>query len=200
MNVKKGVKMGVKQFQFSTVEQWIEACSTERVELIEGEIVKRLNPSADHSYSAHRISASLAPFDDKLGGSGGPGGWWIYAEAHVVYPGRPNGFVHDLAGWRRDKHENRPRGKKIVERPDWVCEIISSNRSSDLVKKKRVLHEHRVPHYWTLDHRDELLTVYRWVEGGFLPIHEISLDENQTLELEPFIGKMFSIEKLFGRE
>ena len=111
----------------------------------------------------------LSPFFQKVGGGGGgPGGWWIGTEIHVVYPGRPNGFLHDLAGWRRDRHTQKPTEKKITARPDWVCEILSSNRTNDLIRKTRVLHEHRVKHYWTLDLREEILNVMRWVEGGYV--------------------------------
>jgi Uma2 family endonuclease len=194
--------MGAKNLTLATVDQWIERCESEKVELVEGEIVRRANPSADHSYSARKIAAKLDPFDLKKGSGGGPGGWWIFSEAHVVYPARPNGFIHDLAGWRRDRIQERPRGKKILERPDWVCEILSENRSMDLIRKKRVLHENGVPNYWLLDHRDMILSVLRWVEGGYLSVLDVSPLETkgEKIPLEPFSEIEFSIEDLFGIE
>lgn len=122
--------------KLATIEDLLALPDDERAELVEGEIVRRSVPSADHGFSAVKISQSLAPFDRKGGGGGGqPGGWWIGAEVLVVYEGRPNGFVHDLAGWRRDRHPERPKGRRVAEKPDWVSEILSGNRSSDLVRR-----------------------------------------------------------------
>jgi Uma2 family endonuclease len=149
--VKLEVTVGGEKIRFSTVEDWLGTDDEERMELIEGELVRRAMPSADHSFSASKLAGELNPFNSKGGGGGGnPGGWWIYSEASVVYPNRPNGFVHDLAGWRRDNHKDRPQEKRILETPDWVCEILSENRGSDLIRKKRVLYQNNVTHNWTV--------------------------------------------------
>jgi hypothetical protein len=34
----------------------------------------------------------------------------------------------------------------VTVRPDWVCEILSTNRSNDLVVKMKILREAGVPH------------------------------------------------------
>ena len=183
--------------QWVTVDDWLSLHADDRAELIEGQIVYRMLPSAEHSFSAHALSGALLPFSKKSEGDGS-GGWWIGIEAHVVYPGRPNGFVHDLAAWRRDRHPEKPKGTRITARPDWVCEIVSSNRKDDFVKKKRVLHEHRVEYYWTLDHRDELLTCMKWVEGGYFPYAELTLGEKAFLE--PFESVEFDVNILLGKE
>jgi len=167
--------------------------------MIEGDIVRKALPSAEHSFSAASLMAGLSPFNSKqTGGGGGTGGWWIGIESHVIYPGRPNGFIHDLAGWRRDRHPERPKGNRIQTKPDWVCEIISSNRGDDLVKKKRVLHEHRVDHYWLIDHRDGILVAMRWVEGGYLPVVEATA--NERVRIEPFDAVELDVGVLLGRE
>jgi Uma2 family endonuclease len=178
-----------------TVEDWLALPGEERAELIEGQLVYRTLPSAEHSFSASKLNGALDPFN-RRGGGGGPGGWWIGTEAHVLYPGRPNGFVHDLAGWRRDRHLERPKGNRIAAKPDWICEIVSTNRRDDYVRKKRVLHEHRVEDYWLLDHRDALLTAMKWVEGGFFPYAEATLGEK--VRLEPFEGVELDVSALLG--
>jgi Uma2 family endonuclease len=116
----------------------------------------------------------------------------------VIYPGRANGFIHDLAGWRRDKHPNKPTGNRIAQSPHWVCEIVSSNRSSDFIKKKRVLHEHRVEHYWILDHRDLILSVLLWVEGGYLTVAEFG--PNDKAHIVPFEAVQIDVGVLFGKD
>jgi Uma2 family endonuclease len=194
--------MGAKKIDFHTVEQWeaLQDSSEDyrRAQLIEGEIVHKAAPSADHSFAASKIPQILSPYDRKGGGGNGPGGWWIGVEPNIVYLGRNNGFIHDLAGWRRDKHTVRPSGKRITEKPDWVCEIVSSNRSSDFIKKKRVLHEHQVAHYWILDHRDQILSALRWVEGGYLIVAEYSPKEKARIE--PFDELEIDVGVLFGKD
>ena len=44
-----------------------------------------------------------------------------------------------------------PHGSPMRLFPDWVCEILSTNKRNDLVRKKRVYHRHELPHYWILD-------------------------------------------------
>ena len=169
----------------------------ERAELIEGEIFYKAMPSSEHSFCQRRIAQLLFPFDRKGGGGGGnPGGWWLGTEVHVIYEGRPNGFLHDLAGWRRDRHEERPKGKKIITKPDWVCEIISTNRANDLVTKKWVLHEHRVEYFWLVDMEREVLSVLRWSDKGYTIIADLT--PGQKARLEPFADIELDVSVLFG--
>ena len=181
-----------------TIDDWLAGNGDDRAELIEGDIVYKALPSAEHSFSALKMGEGLSPFNRTKGGAGGPGGWWIGVEAHVLYEGRPNGFIHDLAGWRRDRHAQRPKGNRISAQPNWVCEILSSNRRDDLVKKKRVLHEHRVEHYWLVDVRDSVLTAMRWVEGGYLIVHEATAED--VARVEPFEEVEIDVGVLLGQK
>ena len=93
----------------------------------------------------------------------------------------------------------KPRGRRVVTKPDWVCEIISTNRGNDLIRKKRALHEHHVEHYWTVDLARDVLTVYRWEERNYIPVLELLKDEGKA-EVEPFFGIELEIKTLFGEE
>jgi hypothetical protein len=66
------------------------------------------------------------------------------------------------------------------------------------VKKKRVLHEHRVEHYWLVDVCDGVLSAMRWVEGGYLTVHEATSDE--MARVEPFEEVELDIGVLLGRK
>ena len=184
--------------KLATVEDLLALIATgERAELIEGEIVYKAAPSSEHGFSAVRISQALAPFDRKGGGGGSnPGGWWIGADIHVIYDGRPNGFLHDLVGWRRDRHAEKPKGRKVTARPDWVAEILSTNRPNDLVTKRWVLHEHRVEHYWLVDLERQLLSVLRWHEKGYTT----DVSPGQKAHLEPFADIELDVAVLFGAD
>ncbi len=53
----------------------------ERVELIDGEIVRRPMARSDHGVVQSRSVVELGPFDR----TAGPGGWWIITEVSVAY-------------------------------------------------------------------------------------------------------------------
>jgi Uma2 family endonuclease len=69
--------------------------------------------------------------------------------------------------------------------PDWVCEILSTNRANDLVRKKRVYHVHRVGHYWILDPGGETLLVYRWGPDGYIEV--LAAQRGERVRAEPFV-------------
>ena len=181
-----------------SVDEFMELVERgERAELIEGEIFYKAMPSSDHSFCQRRIAQLLFPLDRKGGGGGGqPGGWWLGTETHVIYEGRANGFLHDLVGWRRDRHAEKPKGKKITAKPDWVCEIMSTNRGNDLVTKKWVLHEHRVEYLWLIDMECPVLSVLRWSEKGYTIIADVT--PGQKARIEPFAEIELDVSVLFG--
>ncbi|MBX3193251.1 MAG: Uma2 family endonuclease [Labilithrix sp.] len=71
------------------------------------------------------------------------------------------------AMWKHERTPERPRGRPIRIRPDWVCEILSSsNARNDLGIKPAAHHRTGVPHYWIVDPARETLTVYRSSSDG----------------------------------
>ena len=178
-----------------TVEDWLNIPSEERCELIEGEIVYKAMPSFEHGEFQNRLGVALGSFL-KNGGGNPPTGWWFSSEVAVIYEGRPNGFVHDLAGWRRDKHKEKPKGKRVVIKPDWVCEILSGNKSNDIVTKKWVLHEHRVEYYWIVDLEEEIVSVFEWYEKGYTCIADAKKGDKKRLK--PFESIEMDVAFLFG--
>lgn len=51
-----------------------------------------------------------------------------------------NTFRPDVAGWRRERMVEIPTEVPILIVPDWICEVLSTNKRNDLVRKKRVYH------------------------------------------------------------
>jgi Uma2 family endonuclease len=62
-----------------------------------------------------------------------------------------------------------------------VCEILSSNRSNDLVTKRLVLHEHRVPYYWIVDIKSGSISVMEWGISGYTIIADARAGERKIL-------------------
>ncbi len=138
------------------------ASPEERVELIDGEIVRRPMARIDHGMAQANVSDELAPLKRR----DGPGGWWIATEVSVAYDAHqcPS---HDLAGWRKDRLPKRPSG--IMELiPDWVCEIVSPGRErKDTLTLLLLLQGHRVPCYWLLWPEDRTLIAYALEDGQY---------------------------------
>ncbi|WP_295435121.1 Uma2 family endonuclease [uncultured Thiodictyon sp.] len=134
----------------------------ERVELIDGEIVKRPMARCEHALVQSHTVVELGPFDRR----GGPGGWWILTEVSVLYEAHQCP-VHDLAGWRKERMPSRPSG--IMEMaPDWVCEIVSpGHERKDTLHHFLLLQRRRVPYYWIIWPEDRALIAYQLDHGAY---------------------------------
>ncbi len=167
-----------------------------RVEIIDGELIEDAT-SFDHGDAQSSISGELKARFRGAGPPGGEGGWWIATEVDVVYSPTQM-FRHDIAGWRKTRVPARPSPsvRRMTTKPDWVCEVLSSNRNKDLVQKRRVLHEHEVPHYWIVDLEAPLLTVLRYHREGYLIVATVAPGERGRLE--PFEAVELEVSLLFG--
>ena len=184
----------------ATIEEFLAIPEDRRFhELLGGQIVEKASPSGEHGCAQSSVvGAILPPYQRRVGGPGGPGGWWIATEVEVLLASgelvRP-----DVLGWRRDTTAERPTGFPVHVRPDWVCEIVSpSNANADTVKKLRLYHQARIGHYWIVDPRDTTLTVMRWAEPGYLAV--LRAERGETVRPEPFAQIALPVGSLFGDE
>src|SRR6185437_11055399 len=103
-------------------------------------------PSFEHGDAQSSVGELLKPPFQR--GRGGPGGWWFGSEVEVELAAH-DVFLPDVAGWRREGVAERPKGRPIRIRPDWVCEVLSpSNALNDLGVKLAAYHRAEIPHYW----------------------------------------------------
>jgi len=166
-------------------------------ELIDGVLTEKQS-GFRHGRAQVRLGQRLVPYDRRLGGGDRPGGWWFLTEQLVTFaPGQT--LRPDVAGWLRERLPEPPVDDDAVVqiRPDWVGEIISpSNAGNDLVKKKRIYYQHRVPHYWIIDPRDESLTVLRWTPEGYTEV--LLAQRGERVRAEPFTAVELPVGVLFG--
>ena len=182
----------------STVEDLLARPEDARLELIDGTIVEKAAPSAEHALAQGALVGALFPAFHRRSGAGGPGGWWILAEVDVEL-GPHEVFRPDLAGWRRARVAERPSGRPVRIVPDWVCEVLSpSNRRRDTVEKLRRYHQAGVGHYWMIDPDDESLTVLRHEPDGYKVALVATREE--TVRAEPFGAIELRVGVLFGDE
>jgi Uma2 family endonuclease len=165
-----------------------------RHEIIDGNLVEKEAASARHGAAQVRLSRKLGPYDRRPGGRW-PGGWWFATEVEVELAPH-DVFRPDVSGWRREHMECLPSEVPIRIRPDWVCEVLSTNRRNDLIKKKRAHHRHAVPHYWLLDPEQETLSVNRWSADGYVEV--LVADRDERVRAEPFEAVEIRVAFLFG--
>ena len=116
-------------------------------------------------------------------------------EAPVKY-GRLHLYSHDVAGWRRERSCEYPEGYPISLRPDWVCEILSSNFRDDRVRKQKVLHEWEVPFYWLVDPGFREIRILEWHDEDYKIVKDVDVDFRGALP--PFDAVPISVKALFG--
>lgn len=150
-------------------------------EIVDGVLYTQPRPRGEHSTIEGMAFADLhVPFHR---GRGGPGGWWILPEPGIELP-RAAEFSPDVAGWRRTRMPQRPKGR-ITMVPDWICEVLSpSNRVYDLNVKRRFYAEVGVQHLWYIDPDVRTLTVSRLLDGRWLELGAHAGDER--VRAEPF--------------
>ena len=166
-------------------------------ELIEGALVQKQS-GFRHGRALLRLRDPLAPYDRRPGGRDRPGGWWFLAEQLVRFDAERT-LRPDVAGWLRERLPEPPEDDDLVlqVRPDWIAEIISpSNAGNDLIKKRRIYHQHGVPHYWIVDPRDQSLTVLRWTAEGYLEV--LVAGRSERVRAEPFTAVEWLVGVLFG--
>jgi Uma2 family endonuclease len=187
----------VEAKQLKTVDDLL-ASPEERVELIDGEIVKRPMARSDHALVQTGLSDETVP----LKRQDGPGGWWILSEISVRYSEHqcPS---HDLAGWRKERHPNRPSGIMEIT-PDWVCEITSpGHERKDVFHHLLLLQRYRVPFYWVISPEDKTLIAYRLVNEHYSVIFAVEKAAGQTLgkaNIPPFEQIPIDLGYIFGGE
>ncbi|HVK77920.1 MAG TPA: Uma2 family endonuclease [Kofleriaceae bacterium] len=171
---------------------------THHAELIGGTIVEKALPGGDHALAQAEIILQVAGAFHRGRGGGQPGGWWILPEMAVEL-GPDEVYLPDIAGWRRERVPERPRGTRTRIVPDWVCEVLSdSNARNDLVDKLRVYQRREVGHYWIVDPMSETLTVYRLQHGEYTLA--LTAKRGERVRAEPFAEIELDVGALFGDE
>ncbi|MEE5993686.1 MAG: Uma2 family endonuclease [Oscillospiraceae bacterium] len=136
--------------------------STERLELIDGEIVALAAPSRTHQNIVARLhytifgyitknkgrcNVMISPFDVVLGDD-------------VV---QPDVFVVCNPLILNERCCNGA--------PDWVIEVVSSNRGDDFTKKLAIYQDAGVREYWIVDPKNQKTLVYFWEKNDFPDIY-----------------------------
>ena len=183
--------------KLKTVADLLESAE-ERIELINGEIVKRPMARSEHALIQSSISDEVALFKRK----NGFGGWWIMTEISVKY-NEHQCPSYDLAGWRKERVPHRPTGIMNVI-PDWVCEITSPNHErKDLFHNFMLLQRSKVPYYWVISPEDKTLIAYRLADDKYQVSFSVEYSSEQNVDkarIPQFEETEIDLQYIFGNQ
>ena len=175
------------------LDAWTE---DERVELINGEIVRRPMARSDHGLVQGSISDELITLKKQSGSDG----WWIVPEVNVRY-GEHQCPCHDIAGWKKSRVAERPTGIMTLI-PDWVCEIVSpGHEAQDVFHNFMLLQSFSVPYYWIISPEDKTLIAYHLVGENYHVVFSIECKEKSDLKkviVPPFESVEIDLAYVFG--
>ena len=161
-------------------------------EIIDGELKTHPRPSPRHGATAAALGAKLGdPFQF---GNGAPGGWVFFVEPEIRFG--EDILVPDIAGWRRERLTAYPDKNYFTTTPDWVCEALSgSTEIRDRTVKMRIYAEARVPYFWLIDPRLQILEAFeneggRWMKTG-------GWNSDDEVRASPFEAVSFSLADLW---
>ena len=184
--------------KLTTADDFLQNMQGPRSELIDGVVNTMPPPKADHSRTQANLMQKLGSLWNKKPTGNNPGGWWIATEVGVRY-GHSNVLCHDLAGWRRDRLPAWPKGIACMNvRPDWVCEILSTNFREDKFRKKGILHQWEVPYYWLVDPIGCEIRILEHETDDYKVLMDVGLEYSGPVP--PFTEVPVSVKELFGIE
>jgi Uma2 family endonuclease len=150
--------MGHPAKRGATYEDLLKVPPHQVAEIIDGELHTTPRPSLPHAGASSALGYLLSgPFRF---GIGGPGGWIILDEPELHL--QANVVVPDLAGWRRERMPELPRGAAMELAPDWLCEVLSpSTEARDRADKLPLYAREEVDHVWLVNPDVRTLEVLR---------------------------------------
>jgi Uma2 family endonuclease len=148
-------------------------------------------PGRRHRYAAKLLESMLGPCDRDVGGTG----WWIESEPEVRFGERM--FDPDLAGWRVERVAQLPE-TLILDRPDWVCEVLSPSTAARdrSIKLPRYI-AHGVPWVWLVDPVGQIVEVFSPRDG--LPTLLMTASDEERIILPPF-DLALDVRRLWGTD
>lgn len=185
--------------KLATLADLIALGEDARAELIDGRIVPKARPSGEHSDVESAIDTEIRKRFRRGKGNDGLGGWWIKTEVSVHYPKHERVFDHDIAGWKRDRVPENPKGFPVRERPDWVCEVSWTTWRKDTVEVPETLAAAGVPHYWVADVERECLLVFRLAGTEYALVKNLFRTDTKA-RIEPFEAAELNVDVFFGAD
>ncbi|HZI98919.1 MAG TPA: Uma2 family endonuclease [Actinomycetales bacterium] len=169
-----------------TFEQFWELPDDLRAEYSDGEAIVNPPASIRHQQICHKLANVIT---EQLGDAAVvviAGGWQLIAKRRLRIPD-----VMVLAA--------QPAGLVATEPPVVVVEVLSTNRSSDLVRKAKEYLDAGAGQYWIVDPRDREVAVFGAAEGRWEQLAKLTDRRPEaTVDVAPFGTVRLAIGQILG--
>jgi len=152
-NIKIRSESGKIFFTYSNIEKLPEWPSGPLVEIIGGELFLIPSPSLNHQRISRRLASIIMQYVEQH-----ELGEVFYAPVDIVLSDE-NIVVPDLIFISKE-HANILHPKSIQGAPDLIIEILSENKTADLMYKKDIYEKYGVSEYWIIDPKSRQIMIY----------------------------------------
>ena len=151
-------------------EDYVALGTEPRAEYVDGRLLVSPSPSRPHQQTIHRLVSALeAVLPDDLDVTSE---WsWKVGDDEFI----PDVVVHALTD----------ETVRFTGTPVLAIEVLSSNRSADLVTKVVRYAAAGLSHYWVVDLRDGVLDAFELHEGTYRPTAHVTLDAPADVSFGP---------------
>ena len=170
----------------ATYQDVLDAPAHLVAEILDGELYLHPRAPPRESLAKYRLGAGLA--DSFALGRSGPAryerdGWWIFHEPELRLGEEI--VVPALVGWRHERMPEPPGTAYFTLAPDWVCEMLSSERHGlDLQSKRPLYASEGVRHLWLVDVDDRTLQALELCGDDWVPIARVK--DEEAVSIAPF--------------
>lgn len=186
VNVDKNFKV---YFTYNDIKYFPEFPEGPMVELFNGELFMVPSPNPKHQRISLKLAVIISNHLEKTNL-----GEIFTAPIDVIFSMK-NVFIPDLV-YISKENKHIISEKNISGVPDFVIEILSSNKTNDLINKKNIYEKFGVKEYWIIDPFDDIILKYILKEGKYLNEEKYSLENEfitiNTIDLKVEIEKIFS--------
>jgi hypothetical protein len=157
------------------------------VEALPDDVVGEIIPAGGRLYVSSRLPPTHARVQQQIltDLQQAFGDWWLLADPRLYLHGAV--LVPAIAGWRKDRLPDPPRGPRIELPPDWVCQIIKpEGRGFERTSKLTIYHRARVPIIWILKLECQLIEVCEHDPKGWLWAQALDCSRTESARLQPF--------------
>lgn len=151
-------------------EEYVALGTEPRTEYVEGKVLVSPRPSKRHQRIARRLADGI---EDVL-----PAGFEVSTDWSWMIG--DDEFAPDVMVLAETDEDVRFTGTPVL-----AIEVLSSNRSSDLVMKAFKYAAAGLPQYWVVDPRDEVLDAFELHEGTYRPTARVTLDTPADVSFGP---------------
>jgi Uma2 family endonuclease len=172
---------------YDLYQRYLALPEGEPAELIDGEVVLTPRPRVSHQKVTFGLGSDLRT---RFGGRRAK--WMFLAEPEIEFgqPGTPDlaRMAPDVAGWLRAKlpDGDLPDTPAVTIVPDFVCEVLSTNRKRDLEQKLPRYAREGIGHAWIIDPKTRELQVCRLKDGVYIVVAKLVVEEDTAQRIEPF--------------